>query len=120
MILNPTATDLGGDVLTFSYAGWMTSNTYTTNYLDAGVHTVTVTVSDGNLADSQEVKVTVAEINVPPALNTIADIMVNEGETVILNPTATDLDSDVLTFSYAGWMTSDTYTTNYLDAEFIR
>ena len=45
--ISPTAADQDGDTLTYTYTGWMTSNTYTTNYLDEGVHTVTVTVSDG-------------------------------------------------------------------------
>jgi PKD repeat protein len=37
----------------------MTSASYTTGYNDAGVHTVTVTVSDGSLTDSQDVTITV-------------------------------------------------------------
>ena len=218
---SPTATDPDGDALTFSYTGWMTSDTYTTNYLDAGVYTVTVTVSDGKLTDSQVVTVTVTDTditppnssvsinngavstnstsvtlsfsstdnvgvtgyylstilstplasnpdwisvtptinfnanvpytlssgdgvktvyvwykdeagnvsnaysdsinlitvsNVAPILDPIADITVNEGDTVTLNPTATDAGGDVLTFSYSGWMTSSSYTTNYNDA----
>jgi fibronectin type 3 domain-containing protein len=37
----------------------MTSSSYTTNYSDAGTHTVTVTVSDGTLTDSQVANITV-------------------------------------------------------------
>ncbi|MCP4253856.1 MAG: fibronectin type III domain-containing protein [Candidatus Scalindua sp.] len=114
--LNPIATDGDGDTLTFSYAGWIVSNTYTTTYLDAGVHTVTVTVSDGTMTDSQNVTITVSDVNVAPVLDTIADIAVNEGEIITIIPTATDADSDTLTYSYSGWMSSDTYTANYLDA----
>ncbi len=107
---SPTATDLGGDTLAFSYTDWMTSNTYTTNYLESGVYTVTVTVTDGGLTDTQDVTVTVTDVNVPPVLDAIANISINEGDTVTFSPTASDLGGDTLTFSYSGWMTSDTYT----------
>jgi len=60
--LIPTANDPDGDALTYTYTGWMTSDTYTTGYQDAGIHTVTVTVSDGTLTDSQDVTVTVANV----------------------------------------------------------
>ena len=94
----------------------MNSDTYTTNYDDAGDHTVTVTVSDGSLTDSQDVKIKVLNTNRPPVLDPIAGITVKEGDTITLNPTATDPDGDSLTFTYSGWMTSNTYTTNYDDA----
>ena len=114
--LNPTATDPDGDALTYTYSGWMTSASYTTNYNDAGVHTVTVSVSDGTLTDSQDVTVTVANTNRPPVLYPISDITVNEGDTVTFTPTVTDPDGGTLWLTYSGWMTSGSYTTNYTDA----
>ena len=69
--LNPTATDPNGDPLTYTYTGWMTSSSYTTDYTDSGVHTVTVTVSDGTLTDSQDVSITVLNTNRPPVLDPI-------------------------------------------------
>ena len=116
--LNPTATDPDGDALTYTYTGWMTSSSYTTNFNDSGTHTVTVTVSDGTLTDSQDVTVMVlnANSNSAPVLDTIANITVNEGATITLSPTATDPNGDALTYTYTGWMTSSSYTTNYNDA----
>ena len=113
--LNPTATDPDEDALTFSYSGWMNSPTYSTNFSDAGIHTVTVTVSDGSLTDSQDVTITVVNTNRAPVLGAIADITVNEGATITLNPTATDPDGDTLTYTYSGWMSSASYTTGYND-----
>ena len=61
---SPSATDADGDNLSFSYSGWMTSSSYITRTGDAGTHTVTVTVDDGNGGtDRQSVTVTV---NPPP------------------------------------------------------
>ena len=55
----PTGTDPDGDLLTYNYSGWMTSQSYTTVSGDAGVHVVTVTVTDGVASSSQDVTITV-------------------------------------------------------------
>ena len=102
--------------LTYTYSGWMDSNSYTTNFTDAGTHTVTVTVNDGEDQDSQDVTITVNNVNGPPLLGSIANITKNEGETITISPTATDPDGDDLTYTYSGWMTSNSYTTNFTDA----
>ncbi len=115
--LNPTATDPDGDALTYTYAGWMTSSSYTTNSNDSGTHTVMVTVSDGTLTDSQIVTIIVLDSNnSAPVLVPITNIKVNEGATITLSPTAIDQDGDALTYTYSGWMSSSSYTTNYDDA----
>jgi PKD repeat protein len=94
----------------------MTSGSYTTNFNDSGTHTVTVTVSDGTLTDSQAVTVIVLNSNSAPVLDPISDITVNEGATITLSPTATDPDGDALTYTYSGWMSSASYTTDNNDA----
>ena len=114
--LNPTATDLDDDTFTFSYSGWMDSDSYITGFGDAGTYSVTVTVSDGSLTDSQNVTIKVGNINRAPELNPIADITINESETITLKPKATDPDKDTLVFSYSGWMDSDSYITGFDDA----
>jgi hypothetical protein len=114
--LSPTATDPDGDALAYSYSGWMSSDSYTTGNNDAGSHTVTITVSDGTLTDSQIVTVIVLNSNNAPVLDPITDITVNEGYAVTLNPSAIDPDGDALAFTYTGWMTSDSYVTVSGDA----
>ncbi|MCX6706873.1 MAG: hypothetical protein NT001_01905 [Candidatus Woesearchaeota archaeon] len=64
--LSPKVLDPEGDPVTIKYSGWMTSNTKTTGYNDAGSYTVTVTASDGKLETSQNVKVTVQDVNRGP------------------------------------------------------
>ncbi|MBW2963846.1 PKD domain-containing protein [Candidatus Woesearchaeota archaeon] len=66
--ISAKATDRDGDRLTYSYSGWMTSSTYKTDYSDSGVHKVTVSVSDGISTVSQEVTVTVKDVNRPPTV----------------------------------------------------
>ncbi len=47
----------------------MTSNSYTTKSTDAGIYTVTVTVTDGTLTDTQNVTVTVIDNPILVALS---------------------------------------------------
>jgi len=65
---NPVATDPDGDEVAITYSGWMTEASYTTNYDDAGTHIVTVTASDGKESASQDVIVTVNNVNRPPKI----------------------------------------------------
>ncbi len=53
--------------------------------------------------------------NHPPVLGDIAPLTVTVGDTVILNPTASDPDGDTLSFSFSGWMNSASYTTRIED-----
>lgn len=64
--ISARATDADGDRLTYTYSGWMTSATKDTGYNDAGEHTVVVSVTDGISTVSQEVTVTVKDVNRPP------------------------------------------------------
>ncbi len=66
VLIKINATDAEDDELTITFSGWMTSEVYATNYDDAGEHYVKVTVSDGQLEVSQNVKVTVNNLNRPP------------------------------------------------------
>lgn len=60
------AYDPDGDELTIIFSGWMEEDTYTTNYEDSGTYIVTVTVSDGKESVSQDVTITVNDVNRPP------------------------------------------------------
>ncbi|MDD5772933.1 MAG: Ig-like domain-containing protein [bacterium] len=95
---NPSATDIDSNILTYTYSGWMTRSSYVTNYNDAGIHYVTVTVSDGALANSKTVKVTVLNVNrVPTAVP--QSLTVNEDTPLNITLRGTDPDGDVLTCS---------------------
>ena len=120
------ATASDDDALTFSLDGTVPSGavitsagvfTWTPTESQDGDHTITVQVTDGSLTDSETLTVTVNEVNVAPALNTIGDRTVNEF--VELTFTATALDTDVvdkvvntLTFSLDGTVPSGAVITS--------
>jgi len=70
--LSIDAYDREGDKLTVTISGWMTRDTYTTTYDDAGSYTVKVSVTDGVFTTDQVIHVTVADQNRPPVFVTPA------------------------------------------------
>jgi hypothetical protein len=73
------------------------SGTITLNAVSAGVATVTLTVNDGhNPAVSMPFTVSVAAVNLPPAIETIFPQTLNVGASVDVGYTATDPDNDPL------------------------
>lgn len=105
-----TATDPDGDELTFSLnpgapsgasitAGGVFSWT-PTEAQGPGSYTVTITVSDGSLTDSETITITVNEVNQPPVLSAPGSRTVTQGSQLTFTVTATDLDSpQTLTYS---------------------
>ena len=67
--LDATVTDPDGDDVIISYEGFMRSDTYQTDYNDAGSHSVTVTASDGINIVSKEVGIIINDVNRPPIFN---------------------------------------------------
>ncbi|NQV09453.1 putative Ig domain-containing protein, partial [Candidatus Woesearchaeota archaeon] len=72
--------------------------TWQTDYDDARVYNVLVTVSDGYLNDSQAVTITVNNENGPPVLEQIDDITVDENEEVVITAIGSDPDDDDLVY----------------------
>jgi hypothetical protein len=113
----PIASDSDGDVVRLSYSGWMTKSSYTTNYNDQGDHIVTVKASDGKASVSQDVKITVKNVNRAPVLEKISDIVTKEDDVVIVNVKASDPDNDKLTIIYEDPLNSEgTWVTEMGDA----
>ena len=68
----------------------------------AGAHTVTITVSDGVLTDTETIAITVTAVNDAPVLTAIGNKEVNENATLTLTASATDEDNATLTFALDG------------------
>ncbi len=80
---------------------------------DVGKYLVRVSASDGLSTTNADVLVIVNSRNKPPVIDCQDDLTVKEGETVNLDCTFFDRESDPITTEYSGWMTSPTYTTNF-------
>ncbi len=101
--LNATFTDNGNGTGTFNFSP---------NFTQAGVFNVTFIASDGALADSEVVAVTVNNVNLAPVLATIGPRNVNEGAVLNFNATATDPDLTVPTLSAVNLPPNATFVDN--------
>ncbi|MCK4632030.1 MAG: hypothetical protein KAT79_02100 [candidate division Zixibacteria bacterium] len=99
------------------------------DYTQAGLHPVTFIASDGTVADSQIVTITVNDAgNLPPVWTAVADTAISEGDTLIVNLSSTDPDGGLLILSVSTSLNSYdfvdngdgtgilTYTPNFFDA----
>jgi hypothetical protein len=113
----PIVTDNEGDKITLTFKEPLDNRgIWDTEPGDAGIYSIEVTASDGMLSSSKNVFIEVLEKNLVPIIDIEDTIIVDEGETIILNPNVTDPDGDDITVTYSGWMTSNTYTTKYDDS----
>jgi len=118
-----TDPDIPTQTLTFSLDNEPTGATITTNGIftwtptenqGPDTYTLDVIVSDGITTDSEEITITVYEVNQPPELNPIGPQTVDEENLLTFTATATDPDipTQTLTFSLDNQPTGATITTN--------
>ncbi|MBU1975382.1 MAG: hypothetical protein KKG59_03185 [Nanoarchaeota archaeon] len=113
----PEVTDEDTDDLTITFGDPLDENgEWETRMGDDGVYTAEVRVSDGKAIIEKTVEIVVGKLNSPPVLEEIADITVEEGETVRILAFATDPDGDDVVVRVIGWMDDLEYTTTYSDA----
>ena len=105
-----SATDIEGNQLTYSITeGENVSVSLSGNDLtftpDAdfyGQETFTVSVTDGDLSDSEEIILTVNAVNDAPVLAQVSDVSFDEDGSGSTSLSASDVDGDDLTFSITG------------------
>ncbi|MEM2990528.1 MAG: Ig-like domain-containing protein, partial [Halobacteria archaeon] len=105
IVIHANASDPDGDTLSFNISdGKFKQNdtgvfSWQTDYYDAGLYKVNITVTDGNLTDWQLVNVLVKNLNRIPSLEAIEDIWASELDKIVITPNATDPDlGENLTF----------------------
>ncbi len=100
---NASFVDNGNGTGTFNFAP---------DFTQAGVFNVTFIASDGFLADSEVVAVTVNEVNRRPVLAAIGAQNVTEGVLLNFNTTATDLDATIPTMTAVNLPLNATFVDN--------
>ncbi|MBW2980330.1 hypothetical protein KY360_02850 [Candidatus Woesearchaeota archaeon] len=100
-----SASDLNGDYLDYEWkidgeeVSTDTSFAFDLGYDSAGSHTIKLSITDGTLETSQIWAITVENVNRPPEMEELDNIIVNENEPVIIVVEASDLDGDGLSFA---------------------
>ena len=121
------ATDPDDERLVYTYSKPLNNKgEWQTNYGDAGEYTVTVTVSDGELSNSEDVLIAVKKKEEAPTIDNfkpnIGKIEVEEGKSLKFSASATDLNKDELSYL---WFLNDkeisegnavTFSPNYGDS----
>ena len=115
------ATDPDNDSLTYSATGLpqgasfdpaTKTFTWTPTYSQAGTYNVTFTVSDGTLAVSETISITVNNVNRPPVLNPIGKKTAIDNERLEFVILGTDIDGDTLTYSATNIPQGSAFDTN--------
>jgi len=97
--LEPQVIDPNKDQVTVDISGPLASGTWETDHTGAGEYEIVITASDGELESKETFLLTVTDVNVPPEMTGLRDITVEEGETVEIKPTITDLDEDEISLT---------------------
>jgi hypothetical protein len=103
------ATDPDGDSLTYSadntpsgasFNPTTRTFSWTPSYTQAGTYPdIRFSVTDGALVDSENITITVNNVNLAPVLSAIGNKSVTEGQLLTFTVSATDPDGDSLTYS---------------------
>ncbi|MDP7179815.1 MAG: PKD domain-containing protein [Candidatus Woesearchaeota archaeon] len=118
----PSGASIDGDVFSW-YPGYdavmregVVNDVLDKYHLVSEAFTVDFKVKGLELESSSRVTFVVKDVNRVPDVVSLDNIVVNEGEEVIIKAEASDPDGDELKFSYSGWMNGVSRWTTYGDA----
>lgn len=92
--ISAVVSDPDNDNLTLRYTGWLSTSKYQTTPSDAGIHIVTVIANDGIHEVKKDVKIIVENEDRPPVLDQLDPVTINEGDKLVVEPSAIDPDGD--------------------------
>lgn len=96
--------DIDEDALIVGYSGFMTTNTYQTTFEDAGEYTVQVSAADATHKTTEDISITVLDVNRAPIVNPdfVSTISVKETTPIKIDTSKiVDPDEDELSFSFS-------------------
>lgn len=99
--LEPEITDKDGDDVEIVYSGWMNNAVKETDYDDSGSYEVIISANDGKDKTEKEITIVIENKNRAPKLEKIKDVVITEGEEVLILPKATDEDDDEVSYSFS-------------------
>lgn len=107
--LRPQVRDEDADRLFYTFTEPLDKEgKWQTNYGDAGEYKITITASDGELSTSKDALLVVKKKNIAPTIDSFTpqetEITINEGEAISFNIKASDLNKDILKYT---WMLDD-------------
>lgn len=76
---------------------------------------VVISAKGQSLASNGIIPIIVRNVNRAPSINEMEDIIIQETDTVYLEPSAHDLDEDYLRYFYSGWSNKNKIKTGYED-----
>src|SRR3989338_1626667 len=117
VVFEPVVSDPNNDAVTVTVSEPLTSGNWNTDHTSAGEYQIRVVATDGELETEQVLTLLVEDVNVLPEVSDVpATITVQEGDTVTLTPTATDIDDDPITITISDPIGNDgVWETEYTD-----
>ncbi len=115
IVLKPKIFDYNGDEVVLEYSKpFDQDGQWQTDYDDSGTYLIKVTVSDNETSVEKQVTIIVTDTNRIPVLSDIPHVSAFAGDLITVEPTATDPDDDIITFSFSSpfsstgsWQTSE-------------
>ncbi len=115
--LNAQITDPDKDTVNFSFSKPLSEfGDWKTNYGDAGEYVTTLTATDGKLTSTKKVKIVVQRVNVPPTIEVVQTMNVNEGDVVKFEPKVEDPNKDPVTVTVSEPLKSGVFKTDHSSA----
>ena len=102
ILIEPKYNDPDNDKVSFSYSGFMNSNSKKTDFDDAGSYIVKVTATDGYYTETMFVNIKVNDVNRKPVFDGIGNFNVKEGNELKIELSASDPDNDAVSFLAKG------------------
>jgi hypothetical protein len=84
-----------------------------TNYGDAGEYVISISATDGKLTTERKIKLVVERVNVPPTIDNVKDLVINEGQLVKFEPIVSDPNKDPVTVTISDPLSKNTWQTDY-------